>query len=492
MAETDPALPFLFTVTVTDTGGEPWEHRSFLAYGDTVWSAWTLQGRRQAMSYLADVQADQDEFAPAGRLVIGSVQAISCEEDFAALFASEQGSGAPWEEDLLRERGARLVGADGAVLRRWRDRGPLQVRHVVTVLEYRALLPGSAGMYDDPVRWSDVEVDCALAAGDRMPLLGEEPADRFDRGDGAVDGGGVTRPGWIAPGSEGYDGESRYLVRWVFSVADYVDVEQLRARAGDGLSEELLEMTGDVGEDLLEAQEAPDVVEVLMQSAREGLLQALLERSWRPAAPEAAAPEAPAPLDASVSGFTMFLPYDPRTISQMLPGPDRHIGQITQVVLTTVAATDYLEWPGLAGFTGQRGYRVTCEVGIPDAVQWTRQPGVWSRLTERLRQARAAAALAHLESLVTAADAVPRTDPPADVTEVLADLRTADGHGRLYVLTAGGKVVLLEHGLAGTTGWVLPGLKAKTVRELAGDQDDPWLPRITDPVLYSPERPELR
>jgi hypothetical protein len=300
-----------------------------------------------------------------------------------------------------------------------------------------------------------------------------------------VDSTGVAHPNWIAPGSPGYTGESRYLVRWVFSVADHLDVEELYQRVGDAITAELLEMEGDLAE---EADEVPEAAEVQMQSGREDLLQELLERTWRRPDPTAPATAQTPEAGPEVAGFTMLLPYDPRVVAEMMPGPDRRIGQITAVMRTTIVATDPLEWPALAGFVGEPGYRVTCALGTPDGEQWSQHEGLWSRLTERFRQARAAVALARLEEIIQEGKRQPADGATKDA-EVLADLRTADGHGRIYLAEPAGTVYLLEHTLAGAAGWRLPWVPAKTVRALTGDSDDPWLPRFNDPALGGRRNP---
>ncbi|GGG64642.1 hypothetical protein GCM10011374_30400 [Kocuria dechangensis] len=490
-------IPFLFTVHLAYPDGQEHGHRSFVFRAHSAQEAWVQWARPWAGQVLVQVQDEEDRAVledeegftlPAARFHLSFVTAISCDEEFAQAYEDAADMPELWEEDLARERGAVLIDEHGQLLPGWRDRGPLQIRQAVTVLEYRGLVPGSPGMLSDPVRWSDVEVDSGLAAGGDLLVVGEEQALRFERGDGVVDSEGVVRPNWIAPGSDGYTGESRYLVRWVFDVANHVDVEALYEECGDSISAQLLEMEGDVGEDPDEGN--PYAVEVQMQSARESLLQELLERTWRPSTPAGADPaEAEAPeAGPEVAGFTMLLPYDPRSVAEMMPGPDRRIGQITAVMRTTIVATDPLEWPALAGFVGEPGYRVTCALGTPDGEAWSRHEGLWSRLTERFRQARAAVALARLEELVEVSEREPAESAAQDA-QIIADLRTADGHGRIYLAEPEGTVHLIEHTLAGTFGWRLLQVPAKTVRALVGNSDDPWIPRYNDPALGQRRNP---
>lgn len=494
----DAWLPaWLLTLVITDADGELENRKLIICRGATAAAAWEREGRQRALALVAEAQQDEDELLSleldgmneedrselvdgAGEALDGpqmklhSVLAVSCEEGFAELFEEDPES---WEEELGDGLGRRLVDMTGKVLRSWRDVGPVQERQAVTVLEYRALLPGAPGMFNEPVRWSDVLIEPVLAVGDDLAGYGDDARAALMTGQPVYDSAGVQRPTWIAPDSPGYEGETRYLVRWVFTVYDAEVAEELREVFGPAISREL----DDQVDDYEDEDEAPDTTFVERDSAREALLQHLLESPWRSdtAGMGPTARVADVPQVTSEAAAAAYLPFDPWTFTSMLPAQEHQLAQIISVHRTTITDSDVAEWPTLGGFTGEPGYRVTCTIGTADARQWSTREGLYEQMTDRLVEAYAARALARLAQLTVAGRGSPVAAP--ENVQTLLDLRLPGGHGQVYGTAGADGLYLGEYGLKGQRWWLLD-LDRSVLEGLAGHVSEHWLPRGDNPA----------
>lgn len=461
-------IAYLFCVPVVDEDGEAWKTLYALGRGESVDEAWRRSGQ-------ATIEAAHDGLqgrAPGTRLYLEEVRAISCEESLAEAGLTELRQ--TWGDELALMDPEIFLDENWRRVRAWRDRGPIRKRLALTVLEYRALAPGSPGLSGDPVRWSHVQRRTALARDDQLRGVDVSPAGAVEYSGVPVAEGQQLAP-WYAPDSEDYPGEPRYLVHWVFNVPPELDVEALRLAQGLRLTRLLASPASRQGV-------VADVAVHHRRSAREALLQHLLE--WtadrvltRPGAPGEETPGPAVPVLRTPSlEFELVLPYDPRPQFELLVDPRHGLGEILEVQPRLIQSEDVLAHAELAGFLDAEGWVARCDTGTHRTRLHTTVAGYSRVVAERMARAHAAACLHRLGALVATA----RPEPlPADEArgELIADLRTADGSGRIY-REVSGTTVLTEHGIGEPAGWRLPGLAPTTVLHLTRASSLNCLPRL--------------